>query len=209
MGNSQSLTADPLADKNLLKTYLALPPRRMEHLLVPKKVSKGCPHTEDTINCLLLSTPERERGHWSQAWGTSPRPPSFCISSLWPDAGPGSQFLLHFLVPFRGPKEETSYHTWPNLLSFLLGAQLAPAGVRVGGSQQRFPGIMAVIGQHKIRLPYVCPPKVREEVQLLERQGYRRAHVGEGSCPPTPEGNLLAGQFVPPFLIMLPIFSVW
>lgn len=163
--------------------------------------------TEDMINCLLLSKSERE-DHWSQAQGTTHPSPSFFASSLWPDAGPGSSSFFTALCPSKSPTRTFLITAGPQP-PFLPPRSIAGPSARVGGSQQRFPGIMAVICQHEIGLPFLCPPKGREEVQLLERQGHRKARVGEGSCPPSPEGNLPGRQFVPSFLIMPPIFSVW
>lgn len=125
------------------------------------------------INHHLLSKPEGA-GHWPQAWGTIQLRPFSSASSLQPDAGPGSQLLLHHPAPFRGSQEETSqfpfHHSWPQP-PFL--PPTSTAGARAGGSRQRFPGTLAVMCHHEIRLPSVCPPNEREEAQLLERQGHR------------------------------------
>ena len=94
--------------------------------LSPVDVSKGCPPSEDTINCCLFSKPWRE-GHWSQVWGTthhphpSSPPPSAQLEVLSPS-------FSSTALPFsEGPRGNFSSKLAPNHPSFLLEAQLALA----------------------------------------------------------------------------------
>lgn len=101
------------------------------------------------INCCLFSKPWRE-GHWSQVWVTTHHP-HLSASSLCPVGGLGSQLLLHCPALFRGPKREFLIKTGPQS-PFLPPRSPAGPSARVGGSQQRLPGISAVMHQHEIRL---------------------------------------------------------
>lgn len=150
------------------------------------------------INCCLFSKPWRE-GHWSQVWGTTHHP-HLSASSLCPVGGLGSQLLFHCPALFRGPKREFLIKTDPQS-PFLPPRSPAGPGARVGGSQQRLPGISAVMRQHEIRLS-VLLKRGRKSSSWKGRA--TEEHRWEGVAAQKPQTSLLSRQNVSPFLSMPP-----
>ena len=129
--------------------------------------------TGDSINHHPLSKPEREMATGHRPGDNSPAPISLCLFPLprCRTRVPAPPAPHH---PFQTVQRGNFSVSFPSQLAqppFL--PPKSTAGARVGGSQQKFPGTLAVMCQHEIRLPSVCRPKDRKEVKLWERQGHR------------------------------------
>ena len=126
--------------------------------------------------------------------------PHLSASSLCPVGGLGSQLLFHCPALFRGPKREFLIKTDPQS-PFLPPRSPAGPGARVGGSQQRLPGISAVMRQHEIRLS-VLLKRGRKSSSWKGRS--TEEHRWDGVAAQKPQTSLLSRQNVSPFLSMPP-----